>query len=110
MSDVQETKLLAQEAFAQMKTVPNPEGKNQYTEVRRQNDAEPNAGTRARDIVAKAHDVGTRTVDRAISFSKGLDSADSVYPGFKAAILTGTVKAPKSVIASLQKMEEPGIN
>ena len=53
---------------------------------------------RTKNIVAKRHDVAPSTVERAEHFAHGLDAAEKVSPGFKDSILTGAVKAPKSVI------------
>lgn len=58
-------------------------------------------------VVAKEHGVGKNTVERAEHFASGLDAADIISPGFRDSILTGAVKAPKSTIAAISKMDEP---
>lgn len=63
--------------------------------------------TTTRAIVAKTHGITEGAVKSAVEFSHGLDAADEVAPGFKDSVLTGAVKAPKSVIASLPKLDEP---
>ncbi|WP_312280763.1 hypothetical protein [Oscillibacter sp.] len=67
----------------------------------------PGKSPKTRAVVAKAHGITENAVKSAVEFSRGLDSADEVAPGFKDSVLTGTIKAPKSVIASLPKMEGP---
>ena len=54
-----------------------------------------------------SHSIGTKTVERAARFSKGLDAAETLSPGFKDSILSGTVKVPKSTIAQIAKLDEP---
>jgi hypothetical protein len=54
--------------------------------------------TTTRAIVARAHGITENAVKSAVEFSHGLDSANKIVPGFKDAVLTGAVKAPKSVI------------
>lgn len=80
---------------------------NQYTKKQLGQNDQP-AKTTTRAVVAKAHGISEGAVKHAVEFSHGLDSADEVAPGFKASILTGTVKAHKTVIASLPKMEGTG--
>lgn len=55
--------------------------------------------------IAKQFNVGKATVERAEYFVDGLNAAEEVSPGFKNAILSGEVKAPKSTIAEIRKME-----
>lgn len=55
--------------------------------------------------IAKQFNVGRATVERAEYFVDGLNAAEEVSPGFKTAILSGEVKASKSTIAEIRKME-----
>ena len=55
--------------------------------------------------IADSFHVGEQTVKRAEHFVDGLNAAEEVSPGFKTAILSGDVKAPKSTIAEIRKME-----
>ncbi|MPM11469.1 hypothetical protein SDC9_57815 [bioreactor metagenome] len=57
--------------------------------------------------VAEAHCSSVTSVERAARFASGIDAAETISPGFRESVLTGTIKAPKSDIASLPKMEEP---
>jgi hypothetical protein len=83
---------------------------NQYTVANGQNVHLPNEreikdGTAGR--VGKQYGVDGKTIRRDEKFASGLDEAEKVAPGFRESVLTGTIKAPKSVIASLPKMDEP---
>lgn len=63
-------------------------------------------GGKTKDIIARKHGIGSTSVQRAEQFSKGLDAAESAFPGIKEAILSGEVKAPKSVIARIRDIPE----
>lgn len=108
ITEEQRAVLIAQEYEAQKKSVSNPGGNNQFTGVGGENlhQANPKA-PKTRAIVAKTHGITEGAVKAAVEFSHGLDAANEVAPGFKDSVLTGTVKAPKSVIASLPKLDEP---
>lgn len=107
ITDEQRAVLIAQEYDAQKKTVGEHVG-NQYTKMESgENHLIPKSKNPTRAKVADAHGLTENAVKSAVEFSHGLDSADEVVPGFKDSVLTGTIKAPKSVIASLPKMEEP---
>ena len=55
--------------------------------------------------IAEKFNVSEKTIRRAEQFLDGLNAAEEVSPGFKTAILSGDVKAPKSTIAEIRKME-----
>lgn len=59
----------------------------------------------ARTVVAQEHGITENAVRTAVEFGRGLDKAERVVPGFKDEILSGSIKAPKQVIANLRKME-----
>ena len=104
LTDEQKSYLIGKEYEAMKKSIGEHKG-NQHTNLEcGQSDAIPN---RTRDIVAQNHSIGTKTVERAAQFAKGLDAAESVSPGFKDSILSGAVKAPKSTIAQIAKLDEP---
>lgn len=56
-------------------------------------------------IIAKEQGSTTDKVRYAERFSKGLDSAEEVSPGIREKVLSGEVKAPKSAIAELRKLD-----
>lgn len=62
----------------------------------------PDKPNRTRDIIAKQFGVGTKTVERSEHFVDGLNEADKVSPGIKEAVLSGSVKAPKSIISEIR--------
>lgn len=102
LSESQRDYLLQQEYEARKKTVTNGPGVNQYTkEVGGRFDHQP----KAREIMAKEHGITEMAVRRAVEFGRGLEAANEVVPGFKEMILSGEVKAPKSTIAEIRKME-----
>lgn len=57
---------------------------------------------RTSEVVAKGFGVGRETVKRAEHFVDGLNEAEKVSPGIKESILSGEVKAPKSMIAEIR--------
>lgn len=106
ITDEQKTYLIGKQCEAQSQTIPNPEGINQYSEVGCQNDAQPKGPGKTAEIISRMNGVPKRTVQRAVQFSKGLDAAERVSPGIKDAVLSGEVKAPKSVIAEIRNLPE----
>lgn len=58
--------------------------------------------TKTKDVIAKQFGVGSSTVERAEQFVDGLNEADKVSPGIKEAVLSGSIKAPKSVISEIR--------
>lgn len=45
-------------------------------------------------------------LQKAVEFGRGLDAAEKVSPGIKEAVLSGSVKAPKSVISEIRNAPE----
>lgn len=62
--------------------------------------------TKTKDVIAKQFGVGGSTVERAEQFVDGLNEAEKISPGIKEAVLSGTVKAPKSVISEIRNAPE----
>lgn len=58
------------------------------------------------DIIARSFGVGRETVKRAEHFIDSLNEAEKVSPGIKGAVLSGSVKAPKSVISEIRNAPE----
>ena len=61
---------------------------------------------KTRDVIARDFGVGTRTVERAENFVDGLNEAEKISPGIKDAVISGSVKAPKSVISEIRNAPE----
>lgn len=81
---------------------------NQYVQAKsekRQNGAFQK-DERTSKIIAKQFGVGRRTVDRAGCFVDGLDAAEAVSAGFKDAVRSGAVTAPKYVIQEISNIPE----
>ena len=104
LTEEQRTYLLGKEYEAQKKTISNPRGKNQFSEVGYHYDTQPK--DRTRDLIAKEHGLGSSTVIRAEQFSQSVDNAEGFSPGFREGILSGEIKAPKNVITELRNVPE----
>lgn len=61
---------------------------------------------KTRDVIAKIFGVGHSTVQRADQFVESLDTADAVSAGFKDAVRSGSIKAPKYVIQEIRNIPE----
>ena len=61
---------------------------------------------KTKDVIARNFGVGGSSVERAEHFVDGLNEADKVSPGIKEAVLSGTLKAPKSVISEIRNAPE----
>lgn len=62
--------------------------------------------TKTKDVIATQFGVGGSTVERAEQFVDGLNEAEKFSPGIKEAVLSGYVKAPKSVISEIRNAPE----
>lgn len=63
-------------------------------------------GSTTRKEIAKQFSVGEMTVQRAKNYVDGLNAAEEVSPGIKEAVLSGTVKAPKQMIAEIRNLSD----
>nr|DAE22572.1 MAG TPA: ParB-like protein [Siphoviridae sp. ct5co22] len=105
ITDEQRTYLIGEAYRAQKMTQGT---NNQYVQEKSE---KPQNGVFQKDnrtakIIAKEFGVGGSTVDRASQFVESLDAAETVSAGFKEAVLTGTVKAPKNVIQEIRNIPE----
>ena len=109
ITDEQKTALIGEAYKAQKMSVGAPAGNENAKKQCGQNDAivftndKPN---RTRNIIAKQFGVGTKTVERSEHFVDGLNEAERVSPGIKEAVLSGSIKAPKSVISEIRNAPE----
>lgn len=62
---------------------------------------------KTKDIIAREHGIGSTSVERAEQFAHGLDAADEVAPGIREAVLSGDIKAPKSIISEIRNVPPP---
>ena len=97
--------LLSQEYEAQCKTV-GGDGSNQYEKKEQLDENHQIAKGDTRAAIAKSHNISQYEVQKAVEFGRGLDAAEKVSPGIKEAVLSGSVKAPKSVISEIRNAPE----
>ena len=97
--------LLSQEYEAQCKTV-GGDGSNQYEKKEQLDESHQIAKENTRAAIAKSHNISQYEVQKAVEFGRGLDAAEKVSPGIKEAVLSGAVKAPKSVISEIRNAPE----
>ena len=101
MNETQRDKLVQEEHDARLKSVSrNASGKFSPMD---QNDPPE----RTRDLVAKEHGMSPAAVMRAVESGRGIDKAAEVDPDFKRDVLSGAVKAKKSDLAAIRKLNDP---
>lgn len=71
------------------------------------NDQNGHLKGRVRTAIAKEHGIGEGSVQRAVEMKRGIDKAAEVDPDFKRDVLSGVVKAKKSDLAAIRKLESP---
>lgn len=76
--------LLSQEYEAQCKTV-GGDGSNQYEKKEQLDENHQIAKGDTRAAIAKSHNISQYEVQKAVEFGRGLDAAEKVSPGIKAA-------------------------
>lgn len=82
---------------------------NQYVQAKREKDQnglfQKKYENTAQEI-ADEFSVGEQTVKRAEHFVDSLNEAEKISPGIKEAVLSGAVKAPKSIISEIRNAPE----
>ena len=105
LNDEQKSYLIGKQSEAQKMSIGAPGGnKNAKKQFLQSEGIERSRGTAGR--VAEELGVSYATVERAERFVKGLDAAESASPGIRDAVLSGELKAPKSVIAEIRNLPE----
>lgn len=102
ITDEQKTVLIGEAYKAQKMTQGGNRG-NQHTKVASYH-CDNLAKGKTADKIAADFKVGYASVIRSEQFVDGLNEADKVSPGFKAAVISGNLKAPKNVISSIRHM------
>lgn len=69
----------------------------------------PGKELKTRPTIAREHGITEGAVKAAVEVGRAIDKAESVVPGFKGKILSGEVKANKSDLANMRKMDEEEI-
>lgn len=111
MTPAQRDYLLKEEHDALVKTHGATDGfrGNQYVKVvNGQNDQLPNSSGemfQARKVVAKEHGIKESEVRRAVEFGRGLDAAEKVSPGIKAAHMAFKAESRGHSPASCSSMQ-----
>ncbi len=103
LTDEERTYTIGKQCEAQKMSLGAPIGNNNAKKQCRQNDGIEKGRTTER--IARQHGIAPKSVERAEKFAKGVDTAETIQPGVKETILSGTTKVPKKVIAELPKME-----
>jgi len=106
LTEAQRMEIVASQYEAQMKTSGGQPGNKNAEKRDLQSEGVVSRSRGTAGEIAKQNGMSTVYVERAVRFSRGLNSAESVSPGFKDAILSGEVKAPKSVIAEIRNLPE----
>lgn len=106
VTDEQKTVLIGEAYRAQKMSVGNHAERGADGKYLSRQNGDIGEKTRTKDIIAKQFGVGSKTVERAHGFVDSLDEAEKVSPGFRESVLSGAVKAPKSVIAEIRNVPE----
>ena len=107
MNEIQRMKLLQEEHDARKKTQGGT-GANQYTASKEQSGEIPHSAkaNKIRAELAKEHRVTENLIRDAVEVGRGIDRAAEVDPEFKREVLSGEVKAKKSDLAEIRKMQD----
>lgn len=111
LTDEQRTYLLGK-LYESRKKSSGGTGANRYTKGNLQ-DAQNGQAEKTTDNenhgvsgkIALELNIGRNTVRRAEQFSKGVDKADEVVPGFKEQVLSGELNVSKKDIAAIRRLE-----
>ena len=103
ITDEQRTALIGEAYKAQKMSIGAPIGnKNAEKQSHQNDDFVSKSGEKTKNVIARNFGVGSSTVERAEHFVDGLNAAEKVSPGIKEAVLSGTIKAPKQMIAEIR--------
>ena len=84
---------------AEKQRVSNPSGKNQYSEVKPQNDVQPTTSQK----IAALTGVSKATIERDAQWVKAVDEIKKDEPGLASKIIAGTVKATQQEVLDLSE-------
>lgn len=100
-------KLIQEEHDAMIRSIGGQPGNKNAEKRTGQNDHfVSECGAKTRATIAEEHGLSNTAVRRAVEFGRGLDAAEKASPGIKDAVLSGEVKAPRSVIAEIRNLPE----
>ena len=106
LTDAQRSCIIAEQYEAQRKTIGAPVGNKNAEKQFLHSEGVVSRSRGTAEEIAKQNGMTTVAVERAVRFSRGLDEAEKVSPGIKEAVLSGAVKAPKSVISEIRNAPE----
>lgn len=105
MNELQRMKLIQEEYEAIAKSE-GGSGANQYTKEQLGETLQvPKTPTPTRAIIAKEHSIPEGAVKAAVEVGRGIDKGEEAAPGFKEEVLSGKVKATKTALAAIRKMD-----
>lgn len=105
LTDIQMVKLLQEEHDAR-KRIQGGTGANQYTSEQSGEIHHSAKDNKIRQEIATEHGITPAAVRTAVEVGRGIDKAATVDPEFKLEVLSGKVKAKKSDLAALRKIED----
>jgi len=120
MTELQRMKLIQEEHDARQKTQGT---NNQYVQAKKSESDEihhfqsdepqtirngsPGKELKTRPTIAMEHGISESAVQTAVEVGRGIDKAAAVDPEFKREVLSGEIKARKTDLAALRKLETP---
>lgn len=106
LSDEQRTVLIGRMAQARMRTHGGDRRSEEFSSG--QNDALKKP-ERTRDVIAKELGIGTRTVDRAVQFTKGIDALREASAEAADKVMRGGSGVKKETVRDIPKMEREDV-
>jgi len=89
---------------AERTIITNKDGKNQYSEVDRQSDDQPQTVRSTTQRLSELYRVSPKTIERDSSLSKGVEAIGNHSPDAKMKILSGETRISRTTLQSLSAM------
>ena len=106
MNELQKMKLIQEENDARQKSHGGDRRSEQFsTGENNQLKETQKSKTGIRAVIAKEHDIPESVVRAAVEVGRGIDKGEEAAPGFKEEVLSGKVKATKTALAAIRKMD-----
>lgn len=107
LNDVQKAKLMHEEYEARQKSHGGDRRSEEFSSDEIHHLKEAGVKNKTRKLIAHEHGVSEHQVQLAVEMGRGLDKAAEVDPEFKRDVLSGEVKAKKSDLAAIRKLDTP---
>lgn len=104
MNEIQRAKLIQEQNDAMMKS---HGGDRKSEQVEKSSDENHLLKNTTRKKIAEEHGITEWEVQKSVEMGRGIDKAAEVDPDFKRDVLSGVVKAKKSDLAAIRKLESP---